>query len=117
MGLKRFGTNLINEEDTKRKNQQKKTTICSELHDKREYTENCNEEKHNKWEAKLCTLSDSCIHEVKLVKSKKALSRGTKKAGRGSFSFTNHWPIIFLLMLNTYCTSVELISFFMSALF
>lgn len=70
-----------------------------------------------KWEAKLCTLSDSCIHEVKLVKSKKALSRGTKKAGRGSFSFTNHWPIIFLLMLNTYCTSVELISFFMSALF
>lgn len=105
LGLKRFGTNLINEEDTKRKNQQKKTTICSELHDKREYTENCNEE------------SDSCIHEVKLVKSKKALSRGTKKAGRGSFSFTNHWPIIFLLMLNTYCTSVELISFFMSALF
>lgn len=82
LGLKRFGTNLINEEDTKRKNQQKKTTICSELCDKREYTENCNEEKHNK--ASLGKMGGKAVHAQWFMHSWSQISKKWKSTEQGN---------------------------------
>lgn len=78
----------------------------------------CKEIFHRKRESRKSSALWSMYSWIWINKKWQCIESKRKvKEVRGGGGSTNHCPIIFLFMLNTHCTSVDLISFFMAISF